>query len=70
MMLREGCGTTHSNIMTLIFPKNSWDMPPNTLDEKENFLIKEMCMTVLNFRHISFFYRKFGSVMCRMDQIS
>ena len=34
-----------------------------TLDEKWNFLIKEMCMTGLNFRHISFFNRKFGPVI-------
>ena len=34
----------------------------SALDEKWNFLIEEMCMTGLNFRHISFFYRKFGPV--------
>ena len=33
------------------------------LDEKWNFLFEEMCMTELNFRQISFFYRKFGSVI-------
>ena len=33
------------------------------LDEKRNFLMEEMCMTGLNFRHISYFYRKFGPVI-------
>ena len=33
------------------------------LDEKLNYLIEEMCMTGLNFRHISSFYRKFGPVI-------
>ena len=31
--------------------------------KKLNFMIEEMCMTGLNFRQISFVYRKFGSVI-------
>ena len=33
------------------------------MQELLNFMIEEMHMTGLNFRHLSFVYRKFGSVI-------
>ena len=33
------------------------------MQEKLKFMIEEMCMTGLNFRQISFVYRKLGSVI-------
>ena len=70
-MIAENLAKCHTSTTSLYVTKKCVIY---TLDEKWKILVKEMCMTGLNFRHISLFLQEIWPShlpnMCRVDQIS